>query len=181
MWSLNHKSPPVGVRLLAVGAMAAVLGGCIFQPMYAQTPLFGTGPSLRDSMREVEVASISGRIGNALRNDLIFELTGGAGNPTGAPYRLTLVVNTSSFNPIIDAASGRPEAETVSFDVTYKLQDIAKERIVLTEKALARISIDRTQQRFARVRAVRDAESRAAKVVAEQVRSRLASFFLTRT
>jgi len=51
----------------------------------------------------------------------------------------------------------------------------------LTEQALARVSIDATQQRFANVRAVRDAENRAAKVAAEQIRSRLASFFLTRT
>lgn len=180
MWSLECSKArfraPVFAMVLATG-----LGGCIFQPMYAQTPLFGTGPSLRDSLRDVEVAEISGRIGSQIRNDLIFELTGGAGNPVGAPYRLTLVANVSSFNPIIDAASGRAEAESISFDVTYKLQDVAKDRTVLTEKALARISIDRSQQRFARVRAVRDAENRAAKVVAEQIRSRLASFFLTRT
>ena len=69
----------------------------------------------------------------------------------------------------------------VSFDVTYKLHDVVRDRIVLTEQALARVSIDRSQQRFANVRAVRDAENRAAKVVAEQIRSRLASFFLTRT
>jgi LPS-assembly lipoprotein len=69
----------------------------------------------------------------------------------------------------------------VSFDVTYKLHDIVKDRIVLTEQALARVSLDRSQQRYANVRAVRDAENRAAKVVAEQIRSRLASFFLTRT
>jgi LPS-assembly lipoprotein len=162
-------------------ALALALAGCEFQPMYAQTPLFGSGPSLRDALRDVEVATISGRIGNELRNDLIFELTGGAGNPSGAPYRLTLVANVGSLNPIIDAASGRPEAETVTFDVTYKLQDIAQDKTVLTEKALARVTIDRSQQRFARMRALRDAENRAAKVVAEQIRSRLASFFLTKT
>jgi LPS-assembly lipoprotein len=69
----------------------------------------------------------------------------------------------------------------VSFDVTYKLHDVVRDRTVLTEQALARVSIDRSQQRYANVRAIRDAENRAAKVVAEQIRSRLASFFLTRT
>jgi LPS-assembly lipoprotein len=58
---------------------------------------------------------------------------------------------------------------------------VVRDRVVLTEQALARVSIDRSQQRFANVRATRDAENRAAKVVAEQIRSRLASFFLTRT
>jgi LPS-assembly lipoprotein len=161
--------------------LAAVVGGCVFQPMYAQTPLFGSGPSLRDALRDVEVASIQGRIGNELRNDLIYELTGGEGNQVQAPFRLTLVANVSSFSPVIDTESGRPVSEMVSFDVTYKLHDVVRDRIVLTEQALARVSIDRSQQRFANVRAVRDAENRAAKVVAEQIRSRLASFFLTRT
>ncbi|MEX0591453.1 MAG: LPS assembly lipoprotein LptE [Xanthobacteraceae bacterium] len=161
--------------------LAAAGGGCSFQPMYAQTPLFGSGPSLRDALRDVDVASIDGRIGNELRNDLIYELTGGEGNQRDAPYRLTLVANVSSFNPIIDTESGRPVAQMVSFDVTYKLHDVVKDRTVLTEQALARVSLDRSQQRYANVRAVRDAENRAAKVVAEQIRSRLASFFLTRT
>jgi LPS-assembly lipoprotein len=52
---------------------------------------------------------------------------------------------------------------------------------VLTEQALARVSIDASQQRFANLRARRDAENRAAKIAAEQIRARLASFFLTRT
>jgi LPS-assembly lipoprotein len=178
--SLRNRQSSI-LRLLAAGMLAAALGGCMFQPMYAQTPLFGSGPSLRDALRDVEVASINGRIGNELRNDLIYELTGGEGNQLHAPFRLTLVANVSSFSPVIDTESGRPVSEMVSFDVTYKLHDVVRDRIVLTEQALARVSIDRSQQRFANVRAVRDAENRAAKVVAEQIRSRLASFFLTRT
>jgi LPS-assembly lipoprotein len=170
-----------GLRLVAASLLAATLGGCVFQPMYAQAPLYGSGASLRDALRDVEVASIKGRIGNELRNDLIYELTGGEGNQVDAPFRLTLIANVSSFNPVIDTESGRPVSEMVSFDVTYKLHDVVRDRVVLTEQALARVSIDRSQQRFANVRAVRDAENRAAKVVAEQIRSRLASFFLTRT
>lgn len=161
--------------------IAAALGGCMFQPMYAQTPLFGGGPSLNEALRDVDVATIDGRIGNELRNDLIYELTGGQGNQTGAPYRLTLVANVSSFNPIVDSQSGRPVSQMLSFDITYRLHDVVQDRVVLTEQALARVSIDATQQRFANLRALRDAENRAAKVAAEQIRSRLASFFLTRT
>ncbi len=180
MSSRNRTS--LTLRAAAICLFAAAAAGCQFQPMYAQTPLFGSGPSLRDTLKDVDVASIEGRIGNELRNDLIFELTGGAGNQPGAPYRLTMTVTTNAITPIVDVTSGRPESETISFDVVYKLQDVVNGgRIVLTEKALARVSLDRSPQRFARVRAQRDAENRAAKVVAEQIRSRLATFFLTRT
>ncbi len=177
----SRKQSSLRFRLAAVCVFAAAVGGCQFQPMYAQTPLFGSGPSLRDALKDVDVASIDGRIGNELRNDLIFELTGGAGNQPGAPYRLTMVVTTNFINPIVDITSGRPESESISFDVVYKLQDVVNGKTVLTEKALARVSLDRSPQRYARVRAQRDAENRAAKVVAEQIRSRLATFFLTRT
>ena len=168
-------------RAAAAALFTAALGGCMFQPMYAQTPLYGGGPSLNEALRDVDVATIDGRIGNELRNDLIYELTGGQGNRTDAPYRLTLVANVGSFNPVIDTESGRPVAQMVSFDITYKLQDVVQDRIVLTERAMARVSLDRSQQRFANLRAVRDAENRAAKVVADQIRARLASYFLTRT
>ncbi len=168
------------------GAIAAVLcamlaGGCMFQPMYAETPLAGTGQSLQDAMRDVDVAEIRGRIGNELRNDLIYELSGGAGNRTGAPYRLTLVANVSSFAPVIDRQSGRSVAQMLAFDITYKLHDVVNDKIVLTEQAIARVSIDTSNQLFANMRAMRDAENRAAKVAADQIRSRIASYFLTRT
>jgi len=172
------------IRCAAAAAallLAGLLSGC-FQPMYADHSLVGgTGPNLREAMRDVEIAKIEGRVGQTVRDEIIFELSGGQGNPAAAPYRLNLQVATNSYNSIIDPQSGLPQTETVSFDVTYKLQDVANDRIVLTDKAIARVSIDRTQQRYARVRAVRDAENRAAKIVAEQIRARVASFFLLRS
>jgi LPS-assembly lipoprotein len=166
---------------LAAILFAATAASCMFQPMYAQTPLFGSGSSLNDALRDVDVARIEGRIGNELRNDLIYELTGGEGNRTNAPYRLTLVAEVTSFNPVVDNQSGRSLSNIISFDITYKLHDVVQNRVVLTEQALARVSIDASQQRFANLRARRDAENRAAKIAAEQIRARLASFFLTRT
>lgn len=169
-----------GWKALAVFALAGVLGGC-FQPMYGQSTLFGAGAKLRDEMRQVEVLEIQGRLGQEIRNDLIFELTGGQGNPVGAPYKLALTITSGSQTPLVDVSSGRATSETVVLDVTYRVLDVTNDRVVLTEKALARVSLDRSQQRYAAIRAVRDAQNRAAKLVAEQIRSRLASYFLTRT
>ena len=54
---------------------------------------------------------------------------------------------------------------------------------MVTGQTFARVSSDTPgqQQRFARVRGLRDAESRAAKVIAENIRSRLASYFVAGT
>ena len=167
-------------RVCAALLLAGTLGGC-FQPMYGQSTLFGAGAKLRDDLRQVEVIEIQGRLGQELRNDLIFELTGGQGNPVGAPYKLAITITAGSQTPLVDVASGRATSEIVVLDVIYRVLDVSNDKIVLSEKALARISIDRSQQRYAGMRAVRDAQNRAAKLVAEQIRSRLASYFLTRT
>lgn len=179
MWSRNSTISKAW-RGAAVLLLAASLGGC-FQPMYGQSTLFGAGAKLRDDLRQVEILEIDGRLGQEIRNDLIFELTGGKGNPVGAPYQLAMTITSASQTPLVDVASGRATSETVVLDVTYRVLEVGTNRVVLTEKALARISIDRSQQRFAGMRAVRDAQNRAAKLVAEQIRSRLASYFLTRT
>jgi LPS-assembly lipoprotein len=180
MSSLEQSARRNCRRLTGIAMLASMLAGC-FQPMYADRSLTGgTGPNLREAMRDVEIAKIDGRVGQEIRNDIIFELSGGEGNPTGAPYRLNLQIATTSSSAIIDVQSGLPQNETVAIDVTYKLQNVADEKIVLTDKAIARVTVDRTQQRYARVRALRDAENRAAKLVAEQIRARVASYFLLR-
>ena len=167
------------VKNVATLALALLLGGC-FQPLYGDPPLGRT--SVRDAMREVEIAPIDGRVAQALRNDLIFELTGGDGNPTGAPYRLAITVSAgTSTPPIIDPTTGVPAVEIVTLNVTYRLVEVANNKTLMSDRALARVTVDRSQQRFARVRGVRDAENRAAKSVAVQIRSRLAAYFLTKS
>jgi LPS-assembly lipoprotein len=179
MWWLE---PVRGQRVKNVAAalfLAVTLGGC-FQPLYGDLPLGRT--SVRDALREVEVAPIDGRVPQELRNDLIFELTGGDGNPIGAPYRLNITVSSGiATPPIIDPATGIAAVEIVSLNVTYRLLEVGSNKTVVNDRALARITVDRSLQRFARYRGVRDAENRAAKSVAEQIRARLASYFLTKS
>jgi LPS-assembly lipoprotein len=54
---------------------------------------------------------------------------------------------------------------------------------VVTGQTFARVSYDipGQEQRFARLRGLRDAETRAAKVIADNIRTRLASYFAAGT
>ena len=54
---------------------------------------------------------------------------------------------------------------------------------VVTGQTFARVSFDipGQEQRFARARGLRDAENRAAKVIADNIKSRLASYFVAGT
>jgi LPS-assembly lipoprotein len=189
MWSRsNHAALRRLVRWAAVAAAAALTAAC-FQPLYGERSPDATAPSLRIALAAVQVDQIAApngtpeaRIAVELRNDLIFELTGGAGSGTPA-YRLAMKMALQKAAIIIDIATGRTEAEIVGIDVTYTLTEVGTGKVVLNSTTFARVSSDipGQQQRFARNRAQRDAENRATKVIAEQIRSRLASHFVAGT
>jgi LPS-assembly lipoprotein len=174
------------VRLLAVFAVAALTSGC-FQPMYAEHT-DGT-PGLRDKLLTVDLppiekpnASRDARIGVEIRNALAFKLYG---NATGAPplYRLVLRFTSSRSSLMTDVNTGLPTSENYGIDLQYELIEIATGKSVMNGSTFSRVSYDipGSYQRFARARAFRDAEDRAAQEIAERVQTRLASFFYAGT
>ncbi|RTL99041.1 hypothetical protein EJV44_05960 [Ancylobacter aquaticus] len=174
---------PARRRLLGLagaGLLALSAAGC-FQPMYAETTP-GQGSVLQQSFSEIEVVFATGRVADEVRNDLIFALTGGAGNPVGAPYRLILDVRSKTAEAsVVSPLTGLPEVEIVSVDVQWQLYEAGNTKTPLrVGTATGKASLDSGYQRFARARAIRDAENRSASVAAETIKSQLASYFLTR-
>jgi LPS-assembly lipoprotein len=172
----------IAARLLAVAALAALTAGC-FQPMYAEHT-DGT-PGLREKLMGVELppidkpnASRDARLGVEIRNALAFKLYGTA---TGMPptHRLVIRFSTSRSSVIIDPATALPSTENYGIDAQYNLIEIASNKSVMTGSTFSRVSYDipGQLQRFARSRAYRDAEDRACQEIAENINTRLASFF----
>src|SRR4051812_499966 len=176
----------IAARLLAVAALAALTAGC-FQPMYAEHA-DGT-PGLREKLMGVEVppvnkanASREARLGVEIRNALAFKLYG---NATGMPptHRLMLNFVAGRSSLMLDPTTALPSSENYGIDAQYNLVEIASNRSVMTGSTFARVSYDipGQLQRFARTRAFRDAEDRAAQEIAENIQTRLASFFTAGT
>ena len=176
----------IAVRLIAVAALAALTAGC-FQPMYAERN--DGQPGLREKLMGVEIppvdkpnASREARIGVEIRNALAFKLYG---NATGMPptHRLVLRFNTSRSSLIIDPNTALPSSENVGIDAQYNLIEIATNKSVMTGSTFSRVSYDLpgSYQRFSRSRAFRDAEDRAAQEIAENIQTRLASYFYAGT
>ncbi|MBS7543625.1 hypothetical protein [Ancylobacter oerskovii] len=179
---LSRRPAPTRRRLFALAGVVLLSGltaGC-FRPMYANsTNEAGTG--LQDQLGDVEVVFAPGRVGNEVRNDLIFALTGGAGNPVGAPYRLVLNVTDNTTAAIIDPISGLPEVEMITVDSKWQLFEAGNDKKpVMASNAYGKASIDSGYQRFARARAIRDAQNRASTVVAQTIRTQLAVYFSTK-
>ena len=176
----------IAARLLALAALAALTAGC-FQPMYAERT-DGT-PGLREKLMGIELppvdkpnAAREARIGVEIRNALAFKLYG---NATGmAPtYKLVLRFTTSRSSLMISPTTALPTSETYGIDAQYNLIELATDKSVMTGTTFSRVSYDMpgSYQRFARSRALRDAEDRAAQEIAEKIQTRLASFFVAGT
>jgi LPS-assembly lipoprotein len=175
------------MRLACVFVLTAFLGGC-FQPMYGQVSPTG-GPSVSHALSGVRVTNIEApkgtteeRLAVELRNELLFGFTGGSG-ASAATHELTIRLSSQSAKVIVDPLSARPEVENVGLDASYRLIEVATGRTVVTGTTFARVSYDipGQVQRFAKLRGQRDAESRAAKTIAEHIRNRLASYFVAGT
>jgi LPS-assembly lipoprotein len=174
-------------RAVAALAIAALAGGC-FQPLYGEQSPTG-GPVLREQLSAVDILQIAApkgtdeaRIAVEIRDALLYDFTGGgyAAPPT---HRLKISVASTRVSIIVDVNTSRPDVENYGLNATYTLTEIATGKIVVTGTTFSRVSYDipGQEQRFARVRGLRDAELRAAKVIADNIRSRLASYFIAGT
>ena len=175
------------VRIAAVIALGALNAAC-FQPLYASRSVSG-GTPLGTQLAQVQVDHIpapngtpESRIAVELQNALDFEMNGGGGliSPT---HRLNLRMTVGRSSIITDITTGRVLSEITGIDANFTLTELATGKAVMTGRTFTRVSSDYPgqQQRFARVRARLDAENRAAKVIAENVRTRVASFFVAGT
>ena len=184
MWWPNA---PHLTRLCAVLALAGLTAGC-FQPLYGQQASVG-GPAVTDKLSSVEVAPIDApngtrlsRVGVEVRNSLIYDLTGGGG-AAATKYKLDIKLSSSQMQVIVDINTARPDIQNYGIDAVYTLTDITSGKKVMSGQTFSRVSynIPGQQQRFAGDRGLRDAENRAAKVIADNIRSRLASYFVAGT
>jgi LPS-assembly lipoprotein len=98
-------------------------------------------------------------------------------------HRLVLRFNTTRSSLMTDPTTALPTSENYGIDAQYNLIEIASNKSVMTGSTFSRVSYDMpgSYQRFARSRAFRDAEDRAAQEIAENIQTRLASFFVAGT
>lgn len=186
MSSPDHPtSQPASRRALLVLALGAALaaGACQVRPLYGSLggPA-GTSPVAEEfaaiDIDTVEASSSEDldRVGQVLRNELIFGFRRGREAATPR-YRLKLIIDRPLNEVGVERLADVPSAYSVTVNATYVLSEIGTGRTVTTGRAFGSASFDFSSQRFANLRAERDAEDRAAKVVAGNIQTRLAGFF----
>ncbi|MEM1047627.1 MAG: LPS assembly lipoprotein LptE [Pseudomonadota bacterium] len=181
--SIVSDNRPDGVSrrrcLSLIGLLGAVpLAGC-FEPLYGQR-VAETGTDLRASLQTVQVAEAGDRTAQVFRNELLFLLRGGK---SGADplYRLEYRIAQRVSAVSVQVLSDVPQSYILTLTVVYTLWDIGEDRVVLNGSSFANASFSFSNQRFANARAQLDAQQRAAKVIAGEVRTRIATFMASGT
>lgn len=162
-------------RLALAAGLTLSLSACL-RPLYGPT---ASGESMGATLAAVQVDEIAmaqgqERIGHYLRSELIFDLDG-SGQPAPKRYRLRMQGSEAVQIPLVSSQTGRAEAGTIVATVKYSLESLDGTRIVTEGVATSTAIYDRSPQRFASLRAARDAEIRLAKVLSDQIKTRIAS------
>lgn len=164
--------------------LVAGLSACQFQPLYSGST--GTTGPQNTALSRMSVAEVDTREAQQVRNHLIFLLSGGS-TPLDPTHEVRLRVTTIKTDlasaiarPADQSSTGLrvPQGNTagsVQVSASYEIYDFAQKQITHRGNRKASASFDQTSQTFASQRAERDAENRAAREAAEQLRLAIGS------
>jgi LPS-assembly lipoprotein len=158
------------LSLALAAALAPALGGC-FRPLYGTADVAGL--DMQKALAEVHVEVSGERLAHYVKSEIEYQLTGGNVSPGPKRFKLQIVAAETLAAIIVDR-SGTADAATHTAYATYTLTETGRPTPVTTGTAHSSASYERSGQRFATVRAARDAQIRNARLLAEQIRARLA-------
>lgn len=175
-WSDTFRLLP---RLAAVVIAAGAVSGC-FRPLHGVSH---DGSRVQDRLAAVAVATInpgnhdSPRLAYYTQSQLTYRLSGGSPDKAPKEYVLEATVRESVTSTIVNTSTGNAEAALLTGRASFKLLPANGGDPLYSGETIASSAYDRTPQRFASLRAARDAEIRVATALADQIHTRIAAQF----
>ncbi|MCU0893027.1 MAG: hypothetical protein MUD06_01670 [Rhodospirillales bacterium] len=145
-----------------------LLAGCGFRPLYQNPEPAAGSAGVGSELAAVEIAPIPDRVGQLVRNDLLYH-TRGREDGVGADYRLDV--------RLIESISELAVESTGFATRVYTLTDLGTGRRLVNGRSRAISSYNIVDASFSTLTAQNAARERAAARVAEDIRARLAAFF----
>jgi LPS-assembly lipoprotein len=179
--SSHDRSARVSRRALLALAGVALLAGCSnVRPLYGTVDLSSpTGERSSDAFKRIEVGRIGGDVGFELRRELIFGFHGGAEHE-GEDYMLTVTVATNNLRTTtLPTNNASPAPMFVQVAADFTLVDKKTREVLYTGASFANASFDQNTQQFSNLRATRDAQQRAGRLVARDIHTKIAAYFAT--
>ena len=175
----SHRGLALILLLAAAPGLAACEGG--FQPLYGVSAWGGS--RVQERMAQVDVAAIPGRVGQRIRNELIFQNTG-ASEPPPPTHRLEVAIKETVISTLV-RPDGSSAGETYLIEASFRIIKISDKKVVLQGTSHARAAFERYTTNtvpagstftYSNVRAREDAENRAARVIADDLKTRVATY-----
>ncbi len=167
-----------GIRVVLAAAMgfsAILVSGCGsnaggFQPLYGSTG----GQTYDQRLATVEIANIPGRVGQRIRNELIFERSTGT-QSVNPERRLDIIITETVLTTLVNS-TGASGSQVYQLEARYQLIDLQTKKKIFEGRSLGRGSFDRFDSIYSNVRARQDAENRVAKSVSDEIKTRVLTF-----
>lgn len=157
-----------------------LLSACQVRPLYmtGHNGLSGGMAPITADLKAIDV-TIDSRADvakQALMNAVIFALRDGA-SLSQERYKLSILLTKRTQRVAVEEFQDVPNAYFVELVASFTLFDNTTQRTLLTGQSFSNSSYDFSTQRFANIRAERDADQRAAAVIAKDLQVRLAAYF----
>lgn len=169
----RHRSLSLSLLLVAAMALSACGDGAGFRPMYGVS-----GGNVGEKLKQVDFSPIPGRVGQRIRNEMIFQTTGG-GEALPPTHRLEIVLSENLTSTLVNS-QGQAAGQVYSVEASFRLVDTKDKKVVFQGTSHARAGFERFESIYSNVRAREDAENRVARTIADDLKTRLAAY-LSRT
>ncbi|AYG61207.1 LPS assembly lipoprotein LptE [Rhizobium jaguaris] len=150
-------------------AVAGLLSSCQVRPLYAES----TG--VNQKLADVSFSDAGSRVGQVVRNQLIFIAGRGAGETKTPKYTVDLSVSSGTGGVIYLPSSDTSGAGRTTVTAAFTLKSASDGKVLKSGSRAVTSLVDFPTQEFAKARAIRDSEDRAAREVAELVGADIAA------
>jgi len=154
---------------IAMIAVPALLSSCQVRPLYAESG------GVSEKLATVGFSDVGSRVGLQVRNDLIFIAGRGAGEAVKPQYMVDLSVSSGTAGVLYLASSDTSQAGRTTVTVAYVLRHISDGKVIKAGSRSMVALVDFPTQEFAKQRAIRDSEDRAAREAAQLVGADIAA------
>jgi LPS-assembly lipoprotein len=170
---LDRRAALRGLAMLVCGPLLAACSGGI-RPLYGS---LGQDGSVEAKLAQVEISTIPGRVGQRIRNELIFQQTGG-GTALPPVYRLEITIREMVTSTLV-SRDGNATGQIYQVDAAFQLISLKDKRVVLQGTSHGRAGFERFTSIFSNVQANQEAQNRVARTVATDLKARLSAYLST--
>lgn len=160
------------LALVLAAPLLTACGGSGFRPLYGSAGLGGANAEAK--LSQVAVSTIPGKVGQQIRNELIFQTTGGGGEAKQPTMKLEVAIRESVTSALV-SIDGDSASQIYNLEAKFQLVRLSDNAVVMSGTSYGRASFQRFKSIFSNVRAREDAETRAARTVAEDLKARLSA------